>query len=575
MFNMARKKVKLKEKTFVFTAAQGIQNPYSAKMYGRDISKGAPNIPLIKNIESYVTENDAEFQIHSINGANCNEIELHPYFSQRDDVYMDSDSKKRNLQNRVKEKNKRDNWGGSTDRWETKEDNRIEKEKIAAMKAAYGKEWKDYEMDEDLFETMDILKGDCPHNMPMHHFWETIPDTDWPLIGKRLNSNISTPTNISLRPQNKNPLTGLNFLTKRHGGNSVILASPKRLMKPVAKGASGKYPHMLITTGICTKPNYNLGQLGTDAKEKHSYGFAVVNVIDDKIYLPRIVPAQVNGTFIDLGIKYVKGKELERAEVSALDIADTHFMELNPKIDAVNMEMMRYLRPVSTFFNDVFAALSVGVHDMGSPLRLAQLQKMGLRNLEKELTLTGGYIERNANLVNEWGGKIYIKWSNHDDMLYRWLDKEGYRKDWENFYTAHAIIAKGVDRGNCFETAIKMFCDIPDNVVFLKPGEDEFREGYLMSAHGNQGVNGSKGTLMGLEDIYKKVIIGHGHKLEVLRDAISVGTSTNIPLPYQLGNPSTSMAGNAAVYKGGLAQAIPIIKSRWAPKRTLEFLANN
>src|SRR5680860_1415097 len=99
---------KSKEKTYVITAAQGIQNPYSARMYGRDISKGAPNIPLIKNIESYVEANNAELQIHSINGANCNEIELHPFFENRDDVYVDVDSKKRNLQNREKEAVKRD-----------------------------------------------------------------------------------------------------------------------------------------------------------------------------------------------------------------------------------------------------------------------------------------------------------------------------------------------------------------------------------------------------------------------------------------------------------------------------------
>ena len=66
--------------------------------------------------------------------------------------------------------------------------------------------------------------------------------------------------------------------------------------------------------------------------------------------------------------------------------------------------------------------------------------------------------------------------------------------------------------------------------------------------------------------------MAHEHKLEIFRDAISVGTSTNIPLDYQLGNPSTSMAGNAVVYRGGLAQAIPIIKSRWAPDKVLDFL---
>jgi len=564
-----------KKKTYVITAAQGIQNPYSARMYGRETSKGAPNKPLIRNIESYVEANNAELQIHSINGANCNEIELHPFFEDRDDVYVDIDAKKRNLQNRVKEKARREGWRERKRKWSFIQKVKAEKEKIKILKTTYGKEWEKHLDEKDSFETMSVKFSDFPYNMPMHYFWEKIPDNDRSLIGKRLNSNISTPTKISLIPQSKYPFTSMNFLTKRYGGNSVILASPKRMMKPVAKGASGKYPHMLMTTGVCTKPNYNLGKMGIAATEDHSYGFAVVNVLDDKIYLARMVPAQANGTFVDLGIKYTKGKAPERAKVSALEIADSHFMDINPKIDAVNMEMMEYLRPGATFFNDVFAAAAVNIHNMKSPIIQSRLFRDECSSLEKELVLTGEYIERNAKLAKQWSGDIFIKWSNHDDMLYRWLDGEGYRNDKENSFIAHKILAEDPDRGDCFEKAVKLFYDIPENVRFLKPGEDVFREGYLFSAHGHQGVNGSRGSLKGLEDTYKKVIIGHGHKLEVIKDAISVGTSTHIPLDYQLGNPSTSMAGNAVVYEGGLAQAIPIIKSRWAPDNVLDFLEKN
>jgi hypothetical protein len=199
---------------------------------------------------------------------------------------------------------------------------------------------------------------------------------------------------------------------------------------------------------------------------------------------------------------------------------------------------------------------------------------MGLNSLEKELKMTGEYITRNANLAKEWGGKIFLKWSNHDDMLYRWLDSEGYKRDMENFYVGHAIVAREVDRENCFEKAVKMYADIPDNVVFMKPSQDEFREGYLL-VHGHQGKNGSKGSLKGLEDAYKRVSIGHFHTLQVMQDAYCAGTSTKIPLEYQIGHPSTSMAGNIVIYKGGLAQAVPIIKSMWAPGRVLDFLKKN
>ncbi|MCK4996928.1 hypothetical protein KAS08_01365 [Candidatus Pacearchaeota archaeon] len=578
---MAKKKSG-KEKTYVITAAQGIQNPYSARMYGRDTSKGAPNKHLIKNIESYVEENNAELQIHSLVGGNCNEIELHPFFNNRDDVYVESDSKKRNLQNRVKESVKRENYEGRVHKWDENEQIRklkaeqnIEKAKQREWENNFG-DMEDYDSNNEIFDsfsTFDVKSKDCPYNMPMHYFWENVPETDWPLIGKRLNSNIRT-ANIPLKPQNKQPLNGKEFLTQKFGGGSVIIGSPKRMMIPAAKGASAEYPHLLMTTGACTYPNYNFGDQGYMAKEHHRYGFAVVDVLDDKIFLPRIVPAQKNGTFIDLGIKYVNGKDPERAEVSAIDVGDSHFVEINPKINEANMDMMRYLRPESTFLNDVFAALSVSVHDVKDKIRLARLHRAGLSNLEKELSLTAEYVTENANLVGQWGGKVYIKASNHDDMLYRWLTADGYKNDKENVLTAHKILAQDPSRDNCLEIAMKTFYDLPNNVVFLAPDEDMFVQGYLMSMHGHKGSNGGKGSLKGIEKAVAKSSIAHGHALMRWHDALMAGTSTEV-MDYQKGYFSTSMAGNNAIYKGGLAQSIPIIKSQWAPKRVLDFLEKN
>jgi hypothetical protein len=564
-----------KEKTYVITAAQARQNPYSANMYGMDVSKGAPNIPLIKNIEKYVASCDAELQIHSIVGANCNEIELHPFFDERDDVYVEADSKKRNLQNRVKERAKRNKWEKKVASWESNEIKKVERERVKKLKEKYGsKEWKEHRDELESFETINVQPDDCPYSMPMHYFWKDIPNTDWSLIGKRLNSNVST-VNIPIRPQNKMPLSGKEFLTKDFGGNSVVIGSPKRMMIPVAKGSSNEYPHLLITTGACTHPNYNFGDLGYIARKEHRYGFVVIDLIDDKIFLPRIVPAHKNGTFIDLGIKYSRGENARRAGVSALDIGDSHFVEINPKIDKVNMEMMEYLRPESTFLNDAFAALSVNVHDKTDKVRLARLHVSGLKNLEKELALTGEYIAKKGKLASRWGGDVYIKWSNHDDMLYRWLSTDSYINDNENRLTAFKILAQDISRENCFEKAVKLFYDIPDNVIFLEPGQDVFKQGYLMSMHGHQGSNGAKGSIRAIEKIAKKASIGHGHAPIVWKDSLSTGTSTMVPLDYQKGYFSSSMAGNNLIYETGLAQSVPIVKSMWAPGRVLDFLKKN
>ena len=197
----------------------------------------------------------------------------------------------------------------------------------------------------------------------------------------------------------------------------------------------------------------------------------------------------------------------------------------------------------------------------------------GITNLEEELVLTAKYMRDNALIAKEFGGEVVINYSNHDDMLYRWLTKGEYRKDKENIIMAHRILGQGINRYNSFEKAIKYIMpDLPSNITFLKPGEDRIYCGFQCAAHGHMGKNGARGNLTSLMEAYIKVIMGHVHQLEVRENAMSVGTSAHIPLEYQLGKPSTSMAGNGVIYERGLMQAIPIIKGHWAKEGFADVL---
>jgi hypothetical protein len=75
-------------KTHVITAAQAIQSEKHAKKFGEDDSKGAPNIPLIENMDRYVEEHHGESMILQMQGMSSSELDMDPYFEDRDDVYM-------------------------------------------------------------------------------------------------------------------------------------------------------------------------------------------------------------------------------------------------------------------------------------------------------------------------------------------------------------------------------------------------------------------------------------------------------------------------------------------------------
>lgn len=514
-------------KTYAVTAAQGIQTPYSANAYGHDPQAGRPNKLLIKNIEDYVKINEAELQICGIAGAYVNAIELDEFFHDRDDVYLHSKAIKRNEQNKVKEQDKRDKWEAAG------------------------------------------MKGD----MPMHYFWMNIPETDYQVTGKNLNSNLRI-VGTQTPPQNKDPIQGKQSLLKKFNGRSLLMPATKQRLKPFASGQAGEYPKLMFTTGACTHPSYNdTNMRGEEAEDMHKYGFAVADVLSDKIYLPRIVPAQKNGTFIDLGIKYSRGKAPEKAETTAMVIGDSHVAQIHPKVDRANREMMDWFQPKYTHLNDTFDALSINLHALNDSILQDELHAKGLDNLEKEVLLTAQYLYENGHLAKKFGGEILVNFSNHDDMIYRWLTDQKFMSDKENRKFAYQLMAQPINRDNTFETIIKyVMPEMPENVRFLKRGEDRIYWGYQCAAHGHLGKNGARGNLKNLKEGYTKVIKGHAHEFEIDDESIGVGTSAIIPMPYQLGQPSTSMAANGVVYNGGLSQGIPIIKGKWAKDGFNDFL---
>ncbi len=514
---------KFEKKTYVITAAQGIQNPYCAEHYGKDSSKGKVNEPLLKNIERYVEDNGGKLKICAVGGSYVNEIELDKSLHNRNDVYMEKNAKGRLERQREREIQRREAW----------------------------KEEKSYALDH---------RRPFNRPYPYHFFWDEIPETDYSPADERLNTNsrifaTRTPS------QNKNPLTGKAVFTKKYGGNSIIIPGTKQHLEPVAIGQAGKFPRLMITTGAITKPNYNTtNDRGFLADEAHEYGFCVVDILDDKLYLPRLVPAQDNGTFIDLGWKYSNGKEPKKVKAHVLILGDAHASEIDPLTDKANDEMITYFDPQFIHIHDVFNSSCINLHEINDEIIETNKVEKGIDSLEEELILTGNYLSGKSKLANR--GSIIVNYSNHDDMLYRWLAQGKYIIDKKNRRLAHKILGRYQKGDSILETSLKVVGKSFKKVRFLRIGEDAIYYGYQCGIHGHTGKNGARGNLKTwMQDM--NIIIGHVHQLEIKQGSASVGTSSKIPLDYQLGNLSTAMAGNAVIYGRKLMQVIPIIQGKW------------
>ncbi len=523
---------KFESKTYVITAAQGIQNPYSARMYGREARRGSPNKPFIENLENYVAQHNGELLIGAIAGSYVNEIELHPFFHDRDDVHIHKIANKRNEQNKTREIEKRDNWEGSSlKRW--------------------GRTWKS--------------------DMPMHYFWKEIPETSYKTDKVRFNSNIHLHRSQT-PPQNQNPLgKSKRKHCAKYGGNSFIMPGTQQIVEPVAKGMSDDYPRLMMTTGACTQPSYNTSnERGESAYERHEYGCAVVDVIDDKLFLPRLIPAKKNGTFIDLGIKYSPNSDhdgalIEKAITEFFLCGDPHVINLDPVADRATNEQIQWLQPRIVAAGDGFDGQTVNRHEIDDEIREMILYEAGVSSLEEELVLTGEWNKKKAEIIRPWGGLLILPWDNHAQFLYDWLAKGRYKKDTINKRTAYRLLAKeNLSKENILEVAIKEFVDLPDNVRFLRPTDDLIIQGVQCGAHGHLGINGSRGNLDALIEAYGRVIHGHTHEWKQKSGSASAGTLAKRPMDYQKGQPSTSMVANIALYEQGLLQGLPVINGMWA-----------
>jgi hypothetical protein len=523
------------EETYFITAAQSVQTAQHADQFGPDSSKGAPNKDFVRNLDALAERSGASTMIIQEQGMNILEQHLHPWFDGRDDLVIPSENLSRLERQIIRERRK-----------EAALDARAEK--------------KDMTLAEFIAKNGSVLD---PNYLERNadYFREAMGD------GIDLNSKISV-ANVNSQPQNKNPArTGMEAI-HQVSETSIIHAHPRQTWTPVAKNMSGKLPRLNITTGACTHPNFGSNDLGKKAKWNHQYGFARVDIIDNNLYLARLVPVQKNGTFIDLGQIYRPGKRGKRANVAALVLGDLHGRQIDPMAWDASLEMITEMRPERVIIHDDIDGQTFNPHEQEDPFYMARLAEIGKSKVYDEL-------RESSNRAKDLSKKFpktqffYVP-DNHGDFIYRWAMQNSNKITPENFkfYLEFGaeLIKRADEREVAFETAMRMMGPYNSNIHFLKNGEDLKIGGYQLGAHGHKGKNGGKGTARSMKDAYAKVISGHGHAITQNGNALTSGTLAKMPMPYQVGNPSTTSQGNVALYRNGgkhLAQGIPIVYGKW------------
>ena len=377
-----------------------------------------------------------------------------------------------------------------------------------------------------------------------------------------LNNNLHIST-VFVDPRSVDPLQGKERIVLRDG--SVIFASPKQRMKPVANKRNDM-PFVMMTTGAITKPKYVSKKKGKtlrelQAQQDHVMGGIIVELEDSEVFHFRQIQFDKSGGFVDLG-RYYQGRNVTNMSPEVLVLGDYHSIDKDVIADAALKDLMKTLKPKKLVVHDGFDGKSISHHDAHRNVYRSRLFEEGKLSLEKELAVFANDLNELARLVEE----LVVVESNHDDFLPRYLEDGRWIKEAHNYKMASLLNAEMVKGNRPLVEGVAMNGLKAKNVRWLKKSESFKVARVELGDHGDKGSNGAKGSLAAMERAYGNSISGHAHSPEILRGAWQVGTTSKLELDYNRGGSSSWFHTSCLLYKNGARQLINIVDGKWRMK---------
>lgn len=382
-----------------------------------------------------------------------------------------------------------------------------------------------------------------------------------------LNSNIYI-SGIKMSAKQIDPTTGLDRMGHKM---SFIFGSPKQRLK-VKANSSSMHPHVSIGTGAVTLPNYQTERYMSERTAKlaqldHVIGSLIVELDDNDKYYFREIRANTSGAFADLGKLYKPDGKVLDYSPEYFVMGDLHPGETDPAAFECWKEVISETKAKNVVVHDGFNGHSISHWLEGKIMDKAKMAAMGMTNLEQEGKICADKLKEILSWLPK-NGKLYMVPSNHNDFLKRYLNDKRFVRDHENFdFVVKNLIGPAMKGEDPAKVLVEMFLTPKERSrIIWWDQESNFRyAGVLLSAHGDLGPNGSRGTLANQESSYGACIVGHSHTPGRYRDAVQVGTTTYKKLGYTKG-PSSWMQTSALLYPNGAIQLINCIDGKWRLK---------
>jgi hypothetical protein len=343
----------------------------------------------------------------------------------------------------------------------------------------------------------------------------------------KINNNVTVLSDVKVQPTASMPLNGFESLA---GSGSAILAHPRVHMKSLP--VLGGIPKMLFTTGVCTLPNYTETRAGKIGEFHHSFGFVIVEVVDDETYYIRQVIAKSDGSFNDLYYNVKDGVVTRNDSCAAIVKGDVHYGSHNKEVLERSFgELIPKLKPDNIILHDVFDGYSINPHEQNNWIMNYQKSMDGTDTLKTEVDNLITWLKSIKDL------NIVITFSNHDDFLNRFilnanLQKLSNPKNALDFVEYAQVLLENKAPNGLI--AYKINKEIPE-IRCLGRNDSFIVNGWELAVHGMDGSNGSRGSIQPFKKLNTHIITAHGHSVFRYDGALQVGTNSEYRLSYNNG----------------------------------------
>ena len=374
--------------------------------------------------------------------------------------------------------------------------------------------------------------------------WQLAPDLMW----------CAEDNNLPTAPK---PLSGMKSYS---GPASGIFPHAKIQIDPVPVFGDAP-PKFNYSTGSCTQRNYIQKRTGIKAEFHHAYGALLVEVdLVTGHWWARHLNATDDGTFYDLTHKVDGGEVTSGHRLLAINFGDIHASEIDPIVRAVNWgrsdSAIDTLRPQFQFWHDTLSFRNRSHHETKSvAARYAKFcGGMETDSVEYELKVTADLM-RIAH--RDWCQMIVVS-SNHDRHGEKWLDECKPEQDLVNaefYHEASKVRLAAIRLGEPYDflhwamqredvAHLARFLRRDEDCIIGPPGHE-----IQCGQHGDEGANGSRGSLVSFAQMPVRMNVGHSHSAGVLNGVYQAGVCTR-RLGYAHGASSWSIS-HIGTYNNG------------------------